>query len=68
MDDFDFINNQIKRYFDPNEPSDFFNFVDFDGELRYKTEVISNFAERNNKMLMAALMTKYYVNMDKVLA
>jgi hypothetical protein len=66
-DDFGWINNQIKQYFDPNEPSDYFNLVDFDGELRHKTVVLGNFVERNKKLLIACLMEKYFVNEERLM-
>lgn len=66
FDDFDFVQNQIVRYFDINEPSDFFNFMDLDGQYKYKATVISNYIKKNEKLLLAELMTKYFVKFDKV--
>jgi hypothetical protein len=67
VDDFDWVNKQIKQYFDPNEPSDYFNFIDFNGELLHRTVVIGNFVERNKKLLMAYLMEKYFVNEERLM-
>lgn len=58
-EDFKFVQNQIIKYFDENEPSDFYNFVNFNGSIVNRTQVINTFIERNRQLLVAQLMNEY---------
>lgn len=59
---FDFINSQIKDFFNPNSASDFYNLKDFDGNLKYKKLVIENFITTNSGIIRAHLYSKFFTH------
>lgn len=59
---FDFIQDQIKEFFDPSVPSDFYNLIDFDGKPKYKKSVVENFITMNAGLIRAQLFAKFFTH------
>jgi len=59
---FDYIQSQIEKFFDPTEPSDFYNLIDFDGKPKYKKSVIENFITMNAGIIKAQLFAKFFTH------
>jgi radical SAM superfamily enzyme YgiQ (UPF0313 family) len=58
-EDFNYVQQQIIEYFDKDKPSDFFNFVNLDGNIVNRSQLINTFIERNRQLLIAQLMNQY---------
>ncbi len=53
---FDFIQDQLVKFFDPSEPSDFFNLVGITGDVKHKKQVVEEWLDSNRSLILSQVL------------